>query len=116
VNRQFHACVCFTRTIHFGCSTCDPLEYEIPPTSLQDGEVSQVPLGELVIIALLPVLMLGLVVIGGRWLDVLKTATDRPGSDDDGGTQLVRADRPRHQPVAREGFDGALRLTVARLD
>jgi hypothetical protein len=78
--------------------------------------VSQVPIDMLVIVALLPVLMLALVVVGGKWLDALQMGSDRPVSDDDGGTQLLRAGRPRHQPAAREGFDGVRRLKVARLD
>ena len=39
-----------------------------------------------------------------------------PGSDDDGGVQLVGSGPPRDQPIAYEGLHGLRRLALARLD
>jgi hypothetical protein len=39
-----------------------------------------------------------------------------PGSDDDGGGQLVRTGHLRYQPVAGEYFDGLLGLALVHLD
>ena len=39
-----------------------------------------------------------------------------PGSDDDGGVQLVGGGHPRDQPIAGESFDELRRLALARLD